>query len=559
MAPLPSSKREILRRASVYRRETCLVVDFYRIRQKLFFPLPAEDFPENLSAVRGLPNYPYATWMLWTLEERIFALGWAAEWGGHTTAVHRDLEALSGWTRLRHNPAPDLCSAHITRILVRSLDWNWLPGELRKKILAALRRLVDDGFPCLPEIADGSVKELINLGIRFPNIPTIGAMGLAMAATRGRHALASQANARAALMAELWLEWGELGHVEGVSYDGYTCDFLMDWLAVCSAPLRRKFLSHPRLKKILEEIRHLGAPGCPENLAPLGDVEPFDMRFHYSFAAKYLRHTHGGICLWPLRPEKFLRSDALPFLSAASSRLPATSGLHDAHYALVLESARARVKVAVSWSNSQMGHMQHDHGSLVLGASGKWLLDDPGYRQYLPTSEKNFTLGACAHNHPVINGEPPSLAPSSRAYEILEAPSGNGIRLDLGQTYADWKGTCFREIHLDHDGRLTVEDHFRAAPIHRLDYHWHGHAEGAWRVAEGCAFLLVGGNTLLRFTCENHPLKPDELQRIAGSRGQLSLVKIMHFAKPRENFCIRWAFEISSVVDFPKSPRVRTH
>ena len=548
----PIGRREILRRAAIHRRETQLVVDFYRIRQRLFFPLPVEEFPENLSTVRGLPNYPYAIWLLWKLEDRIFTMGWAAEWDGQTTAVQRDLEALTGWTRFRQTAIPDLCSAHITKILISSLAWRWLPPALRKRIHTTLRRLVDDGFPRLPELPTDSVRELIKRDIRFPNIPTIGAMGLAMAAAQVRHARTRQTAARANLMAELWLQWGEQGHVEGISYDGYTCDFLMEWLSLCPAPLRWKFLSHPRLKNILQEIRYLGTPGRPENLALLGDVEPAEMRFHYSFAAKYLFHRGSQEEFpFPSRPEKFLRADALPFLSPGQTGLVLSAGVHDAQYALVLQSTRP-VKVAVSWSNSRMGHMQPDHGSLVLGAGEEWLLDDPGYRQYLPTSEKNFTLGTCAHNHPVINGEAPSQAPGDRTYEMLKTPSGAGIRLNLTPTFAQWKGTCVREIRLDNQGRLTVDDHFQAAPIRRIDYHWHGHPSGAWHLAEGWGFLLGGKNSLLSFTCDDHPLHPEDLQRLPGSRGHLSVVKTLRFAKPRKTLRIRWLFEMTSTR--PPSP-----
>mgnify|MGYP006421475455 CR=1 FL=1 len=541
----PAVRREIMRRAAPLRKETRMVVDYYRIRQKLFFPLPVEDIPEKLSSVRGRPDYPYSTWLLWQLEERIFTLGWAAEWDGQSSAVHRDLEALVGWKRLHRRETLDLCSAHITRILTGSLVWKWIPTGLRKKIHSALRRVVDDGFPHLPTLAAETTRELIREGIRFENIPTIGALGLAIAATRVRHRLATKATARARLMAELWLEWGELGHVEGVSYDGYTCDFLMDWLFVCPPRLRQAFLAHHRLQQILQEIQHLGAPGRPENLAPLGDVEPFDMRFHYSFAAKYLFHRASGEkFLFPARSKKFLRCDALPFLPAGSARSAASPPLRDAHYALILQYSPA-VKVAVSWSNSQMAHMQPDHGSLVIGAGGEWLLDDPGYRQFLPTSEKTFTLGTSAHNHPIINGEAPSQVPNNRAYACLHAASGTGIRLNLGQTYARWKGSCFREIRLDRHGHLVVDDHFEGGGVRRLDYHWHGCPRGAWRVSGGWGAILAGKNALLIMTCVGYPLQAEELQRIPGSRGQLSLVKTLRFTKPRENLHIRWLFEIT--------------
>lgn len=540
----PRCQKEIQRRANLHLQETRLVVDYYRIRQRVFFPLPVREFPENLSTVRGLPDYPYAIWLLWRLEERITALGWAAQWGRENIGVRRDLEALAQWTRFRQGTGPDLCAAHIARIFVNALEWRWLPYDLRMDIRSTLRRLVNDGFPRQPELPSDSARQLVKRGVRFPNIPTIGALGLAIAAATAHPFLARRTAARATLMAELWLNWGALGHSEGVSYDGYTCDFIMDWVIHAPLAVGEKLLSHPRLRQVLEEIRHLGAPRRPENLALVGDVEPAEMRFHYSFAAKYLALTDSREKFpFPARSEKFLRADALRWLSPPPFRSRRSAAVHDAHYALVLESSRP-MKAVVSWSNSRMGHMQPDHGSVVIGVGDDWLVDDPGYRQYLPTSEKSFTLGPGAHNHPVINGEAPAETPADRRHEVLQTPSENGIRLNLGPTYARWKGTCFREVRLDKEGHLMVQDEFRGESIRRIDYHWHGHPSAAWHHADGWAFLQSETNAQLRFTCEDHPLQPEELQRLPGSRGHLTVVKTLRFPKPRKTLRVRWLFEI---------------
>lgn len=540
----PSIRKEIVRRASAARRTGQLPVDFYRIRQRLFLPLPVGDFPENLSSVRGLEDYPYAIWVLWALEERILALGWAAEWDGDSAAVSADLAALAGWTRYRQLEIPDLCSAHLTRIFCRSLEREWVSEGLRKKIFAALRHIVDDGIGNLPPLPEGSTAELMAQGVRFPNIPTIGALGLGMAAARCRHPRADEAREHARRMAGLWLAWGEQGHVEGVSYDGYTADFVMDWLEVVTPDLRRAVLAHPRWPRIVDEIRHLGAPRCAENLAPLGDVEPAEMRFHYSFAAKFLSLCPGQDGFrFPRRARQFLRCDALPFLPARRLRPPAPAELHDAHYALVLQRG-PDVKAVVSWSHSTFGHMQRDTGSLVIGVGGEWLLGDPGYRQYLPTSEQAFSLGPAAHNVPVINGECVSRPLPDRKYEVPADSDGRGLRLGLGAAYAKLKGSYFRQILFDAAGSLVVEDCFDGGAIRRLDYHWHGDPRAAWRVADGCACILGTEGHQLRFSCPDAPFSPSDLQRLRGSRGHLSLVKTFHFSKPRKRLRLRWVFEI---------------
>ena len=538
------TRAEITGRAAFYRNAANLPVDFYRIRQRLFLPLPVAEFPENLSFVRGLENYPYAIWVLWELEERILVLGLAAEWGGDSAAVVRDLVALAGWRRFRQLEIPDLCSAHLARIFCRSLDWKWLPAGLRKEILAALHRLVEDGARVLPKLPAGTVGELLAQGVRFPNIPTIGALCLSLAAARCRHIRAEEFREHARRMAGLWLEWGLAGHVEGVSYDGYTADFLMDWLEVLPTGMRREMLASPRLPQILDEIRHLGAPRRPENLAPIGDVEPREMRFHYSFAAKFLRQVpeQEGF-VFPRDARKFLRCDGLAYLPAPGPRRREGRGLRDAHYALGLVGG-ADAKAVVSWSHSTFGHMQWDAGSLVIGVGGEWLLSDPGYRQYLPTAEQAFTLGPAAHNTPVINGEAQSRPLPDREFEELAEGGRRGVRLEAGSAYAGLEGSYFREVCFDAAGRLVVEDHFDGASIRRLDYHWHGDPQAAWRVADGQASILGAEGNLLRFSCEGVPFSPTELQRLRGSRGHLSLVKIFHFTKPRKQLRLRWVFEI---------------
>ena len=537
-------REEIIRRAAACRKARALPVDFYRIRQRLFVPLPVSEFPENLSAVRGLENYPFAIWVLWELEERILSLGWAAEWDRDCAAVEKDLSALADWKRYRQLEIPDLCSSHITRIFCRSLDRKWLSARLRKKILGALCRMVDDGLGVHKALPEGSIAELMAQGVRFPNIPTIGALGLSVAAVRCRHPRATELREHARRMAELWLAWGERGQVEGVSYDGYTADFVMDWLKVVPASLRRDVLASPRWSQIIDEIRFLGAPRCPENLATLGDVEPEQMRFHYSFAAKFFRFAPPQeVFPFPRDARKFLRCDALPYVPSGKPRLPATHSLYDAHYALVLQRG-ADVKAAVSWSHSQFGHMQRDSGSLVIGVGGEWLLSDPGYRQYLPTAEQAFTLGPAAHNTPVINGKAASRTLPDRSYQVLNHSSGPGLRLGVGACYDGLKGAYFREVWFDAEGNLVVEDCFAGVGIRRLDYHWHGDPQAAWRVADGYASILGAEGNLLRFSCEGVPFVSTELQRLRGSRGHLSLVKTLHFAKPGKKLRLRWLFEI---------------
>ena len=61
--------------------------------------------------------------------------------------------------------------------------------------------------------------------------------------------------------------------------------------------------------------------------------------------------------------------------------------------------------MAMANSNSPMGHVHCDNGAVAIGTRGKWLIQTPGYQQYLPNSEREFTLGISSRNTPTINGQ----------------------------------------------------------------------------------------------------------------------------------------------------------
>src|ERR1017187_3662404 len=116
----PAVEAEIRQRARAYMGQRYLLVDYYRIRRKLAFPLPVKDLSVRQVPVPSDSAYPWATWMTWELEERVNALGYAAEWfgdAGAARAAARDLEALAAWPAYRQYNQPDLSSGHSGRIL----------------------------------------------------------------------------------------------------------------------------------------------------------------------------------------------------------------------------------------------------------------------------------------------------------------------------------------------------------------------------------------------------------------------------------------------------------
>lgn len=543
-------RKETARRAKSAMEQAGVAVHYYRIRQRHYFPMPVEEFPAQLAEVRGLPDYPFAIWMLWALEDRILALGWHAEWNEDSAAARlcqRDMEGLCRWTRFRQLERPDLCVAHLTRLYLQTLRWRWVSGELRNQVTSALHRLVEDGMPHAPEVSLPLDAPLEDVVAGFSNITVIGRLSLARAALGSDHPRKEPLIQQALHFADHWLALGERGQSEGICYDGYTADFLLDLLADLPEAGREPFLKRPRLKQTLEMLQCLGAPGQSENFALIGDVEPMEMPFVYSFAVKLAALNGEPVGVNPpSRGLSHLRSDALPHVPTRwrERRSPVSqSRWSDAHYALAMDtgSAADTLRTVISWSHSRMGHMQRDHGSVVVGREGLWLIDDPGYRQYLPTAEKEFTIGSRAHNQPIINGFAPTRVLPNRMFETLSNSEGTGVRLDLTPIYPEELAlrSVIRSV-ICHDGRIRVIDEIEAPGIDSLEWVWHGHPSAAWRVADGRAWIMEGSGGIV-LSCSSLKLATGHLQRLPGSRGHLSMVARQEFDRSRHSVRVEWS------------------
>src|SRR5688500_4335565 len=110
-----------------------LAVDYYRIRQRVSYPLPIMQAAGPKRAIRSIQNYPWSIWMIWALEERINSLGWAGEWlndRAAAAAAARDLAALSKWSLEGEH---GLTLGHTCRLLVSALrQWKWIDTDLRQ-------------------------------------------------------------------------------------------------------------------------------------------------------------------------------------------------------------------------------------------------------------------------------------------------------------------------------------------------------------------------------------------------------------------------------------------
>jgi hypothetical protein len=533
---------EIRSRAQEYLSLQQLVVDYYRIGRRLAFQIPATGFTEPELEVPGIPDYPWEIWFSWELEERINCLGWNAQWlNDHRSATEaaHELRALAAWGNWTPNHRLDLCLGHLSRTLWQAYShWTWMEPSLRDSIGAALNRLAAQSLPW------GSSKygslDVIRKAETGPeahtqvhNIPFIGLIGAALAANARHTAEAPYFNERIQGLLALLFQLRKGGYSEGVAYDGYLLDFLTCWLESLPLASRQKLLKEHDFRSFFQESVALAAPGELVQVAEIADVEPLHMPFHISAQARLEQWQPERARAWYLRRCRLpvLRADTLAILKSQSARLVAeeevpAAGILDAIYATVLREGWKSddLAVAVATSNSPAGHIHNDSGSITIGTSGRWLVADPGYQQYMPGEEREFTLGPLAHNAPVLNG----YAQEVKASRLISRGSDtNGalyLKLDLAHCYPAELSVnrVIRTVWFTRNRFVVIADQVDGEKIKTVAYSWHGITQAAWRIQEGWA-MLYSGSTTLWFTSPSLPLSEQQLIRLPGSRGQLTL------------------------------------
>jgi hypothetical protein len=550
-----SVEAEIQRRAKGFLRQPYLVVDYYRIGRRLAYPLPVKSLSLPDVPVPGISGYPWATWMTWTLEERILSLGWAAEWFQDEeacNAVSADLAALAQWPRYGQYAGTNLSTAHTGRVLwTASTRWSWVGEDLRRRLREACRRHVEGCLPASDKLR-GMVRTKEDIlhqsaphGL-LHNIGLIGTAGAALTAVAVQHPAAPHLNGQLQALFGAVLDLRAKGFSEGVAYDGYVLDFIADWLSTLPEKDRLPILDHPNLTHYLDQSTMLAAPGAAAQVAEIGDVEPREMPFHLSAQAKLLGLRGNATRAWHLArcPVDWFRTDGLAALRSAKSERPGKpprAGALDAHYAAVLRSGWEAddLAVAVSCTNSPMGHLPSDNGTLVLGTRGKWLIADPGYQQYARGDEREFTIGPTAHNAPLINGTAQTQKRPRRIVLEEVGPSVCRVVIDLTACYPSSVplSSLVRHVWLSGNNLAVVADQVEGKKPLQAVYHWHGHPASAWWMEANWALLTLDG-VHLWMTCSQAQLSGTNLHRLPGSRGQLSLVCPVEKAGP----VVWWAF-----------------
>jgi hypothetical protein len=568
---------ELSQRAGYYARQSCLVVDYYRVRRRLAFSVPIKSIPELQTEIPQISNYPWAVWLSWALEERVGSLGWAAQCLGHfeaRKAASEDLYALSSWPSYKELESLDLCLGHTARILATSYrHWSWMDEALRSVVAEALQRIVTEMTPLFMERFGAFEHKEAVFSAPEPhrmlhNIPLIGGIGIALAANAlTENGLAAgtvegsgnghAVNRRLHALAMALLDMRDGGFTEGVAYDGYVLDFIIDWLYSIPSEERTLILDHPQFFRFLEESYMLAAPGAALQVVELSDVEPQQMPFHAmaQLKAYHLRPTVAR--RWYLDQLKLsdLRVDALMSWQTVGSEpgegesevpeavAPPAGALH-AHYAVVLRSGwdSEDLAVAIAASNSPLGHIHCNNGSIAIGTQGHWLLTTPGYQQYVANSERDFTTGVTSQNMPVINGH----KQVRKASEVISLSEDTGqvcrMEIDVTDCYSPEMNldAVKRKVWLQRKETVVVEDSVQGRDLESLFYYWHGHPDAAWLIEDGWAGIHLA-NTTLWITSPQAVIDGRHLQRLRGSRGHLSLAVPVS----PEASTIQWVFVVA--------------
>jgi len=552
------AEKIIQERAAAFAPQSFLVVDYYRIYRKLAYPLPVRRIDHPPVDVEDRSSYPWEIWMTWDLEERINSLGWAGEWSGnqqYRALVQTDLKALAGWPVYNVWSNPHLSIGHAARMMVGAYrSWPWLDPELKEDIERACARIVNNNAEWFKSTRMDltAVEQIISAPDRRSlthNIPVIATLAMSMAARLCAHPLREALEKHCAALVLSQLELRKNGVTEGISYDGYILDFIADWLVEAAPEIRSAVLESPQLAVMLQQSAVLAVPGNVLKSAPFNDVEPREMPFHASAHAKFARFKWNPRSAWYLKrfPAEGFRSDALAGLHELENRgapeapLPgAVEGL----YALVLRSGweNGDLAVAVSASNSPSGHVQKDNGSIVVGTQGHWLIDDPGYQQYLAGEEREFTLGPAAHNYPVIDGQTQQVSSVKRLackdlgggllYAAVEITGGYDPALDLSRVV--------RNVWLLDKDLVVIADRIAGGGARSCGYCWHADP-GAALWVEGGAGLIRLESTNLWVQCPNKPLNGSEIKRLPGTRGQVSICADLETGG---DVCIWWVFNL---------------
>ncbi len=548
---------EIRARAATELSRRELLVDYYRIGTQLVYPLPvnrrylAAELPVGISSL----TYPWLIWQVWALEERwrIFHAAWRAQANAAAGArLQAELAALRQWDCFTETTNEvGLVTGHIAGVLALALESEagWDAAALADAQVAADELLTRDVAPWFAR--QWPVGEPLTPQ-RLHNIPVIALVRAAELARMRRHSLAPALDAQAIAVLEAWVRYRvERQHTEGTSYDGYLMDSLTGWLT--KHPQRDTLLAISRtaMRSLADQWMALTLPGRLDLHAPLGDTEP-QMPFWLNALQRLAQWYAWPDVAWFLSHVPLLRVPAamlaeVPRTSAPLAPLAAESRV--VANAITFRSGwtRSDHTIVVSLPRVPLHHLHPDAGHVVVGWHGRFWITDPGYQQYRPGEERDYTIGAAAHNAPVIDGR--AQTEFAGTLERFEADKTSlRVLLDLSRCYRDLPAgaTVRRRVDVVAGSApcLTVTDEYTGfRPGTPIAYHWLGGNHLAWAVVDGW-FRLSDGVDAVWLGLAGQRLAPSALVRHPGSRGALTLAHATTLADGGGRF--RWALRADS-------------
>ena len=530
MWPRSSVEKEIRARVSAEKSRRELDVHYYRIGYTIAYPLPLTRSPrtdELPHGIRGM-SYPWYTWLSWALEERwqLLHVAWRRFDDRDAGALlQRELAALAGWNQFTDSTnSVSLSTAHIAACLAQALAVRdgWDNDKLPQARAAANTLLEREVWPWFTE------KWPEGRELKTGDLHNIPVIGLSRAAQLARvvgspRAAALDKRMRAVLRAWCRYRTNEARHTEGTAYDGFLMDSVTGWLE--GHPDRDKLLAESRdaFASLASQWIHLTLPGRPDLHAPLGDVET-EMRFWQTALARLAGWYRWPESEWLVRRLPVSRMPAACLVEALQINMngsPPQYGMQEHPHAITFRTGwdSDDFLVAVGLPRNTMGHLHADPGQIIIGWQGRFWITDPGYQQYRPGDERDFTIGVEAHNAPIIAGKA-----ATRRAPKLRSLDQHHVAIDLTACYASLPAgaSVCREIRWEPD-TIVVRDCLqgigRNAEVRTC---WQVGADLAWSFPQGWARLSDGERQLWIGTSPG-TVAATSLDRHTGSRGQLTL------------------------------------
>ena len=557
---------ELRRRAEWEKSRQELNVYYYRIGYTLAFPLPLTCRPDPKGFPPGIREiqYPWLTWLSWELDERwrILLAAWKFLQDDQARGLlEKELGSLA-WENYRGDGnVVGLPTGHLSGVFATALSqadiWT---DDHRAALVRTSFQLLDEDIAPWFEKTWADHKPITSPRLHNYVLILFRAAQLARVVN---HPLAERLDQRAEDVFRAWCEARKAPpyHSEGIAYDGFLLDSVTEWLEGLPPQKKAELLEVSR-EPLTAFCRHavaLTLPGRVDLQAPLGDVEP-EMTFWATVLARVGVWYQVAEAGWLLQrfPLSRLRSAGLVellrhqrFFEQPFPEPAAGPAEQLASVSLRTGWNREDVLVAISLPRCQMGHLHTDAGQVVVGWAGRFWITDPGYQQYRPGEERNYTIGPQAHNLPVVGG----ISATRRGGKLLELTAQSGLQravVDITDAYEKLPpGTqIHREVTLRQEGggtMITVQDSFVGLPTGtEVEYHWLGGHHLAWYFA-GDQARLSDGNRSLWIAFSGGPIQASQLDRHPGSRGPLTLSVKTSLAGDTK---LTWTFVLSLSVDW---------